>query len=149
MTDYADHIRDLIEQVLFTAPGERVNRPTFGCGGPSPSFVRWFVRQIGKNTSRRMTSLHSGRTVSRIEKTVFISYRRSTGAVWALAISKDLTHHGYDVFFDFQGIASGDFEQVILESIRARARTGRAVLPGWCGSLRARFTRLARFQLWL
>ncbi|HJP66970.1 MAG TPA: GPW/gp25 family protein [Actinomycetota bacterium] len=27
-----DHLRDLIEQVLFTAPGERVNRPTFGSG---------------------------------------------------------------------------------------------------------------------
>lgn len=27
-----DHIRDLIEQVLFTQPGERVNRPTFGSG---------------------------------------------------------------------------------------------------------------------
>jgi hypothetical protein len=27
-----DHIRDLIEQVLFTAPGERVNRPDFGTG---------------------------------------------------------------------------------------------------------------------
>lgn len=27
-----DHIRDLIEQVLFTIPGERVNRPTFGSG---------------------------------------------------------------------------------------------------------------------
>ena len=27
-----DHIRDLIEQVLFTSPGERVNRPDFGCG---------------------------------------------------------------------------------------------------------------------
>lgn len=27
-----DHVRDLIEQVLFTSPGERVNRPTFGCG---------------------------------------------------------------------------------------------------------------------
>lgn len=26
------HIRDLIEQVLFTAPGERVNRPEFGSG---------------------------------------------------------------------------------------------------------------------
>ena len=26
------HIRDLIEQVLFTTPGERVNRPDFGCG---------------------------------------------------------------------------------------------------------------------
>jgi uncharacterized protein len=27
-----DHIRDLIEQTLFTSPGERVNRPTFGTG---------------------------------------------------------------------------------------------------------------------
>jgi phage baseplate assembly protein W len=31
-TDRDRHIRDMIEQVLFTAPGERVNRPTFGCG---------------------------------------------------------------------------------------------------------------------
>jgi uncharacterized protein len=30
--DQNRHIRDLIEQVLFTAPGERVNRPDFGCG---------------------------------------------------------------------------------------------------------------------
>jgi len=27
-----DHIRDMIEQVLFTSPGERVNRPDFGSG---------------------------------------------------------------------------------------------------------------------
>lgn len=26
------HINDMIEQVLFTSPGERVNRPTFGSG---------------------------------------------------------------------------------------------------------------------
>lgn len=31
-TDQDAYIRDLIEQVLFTAPGERVNRPTFGTG---------------------------------------------------------------------------------------------------------------------
>jgi Bacteriophage baseplate protein W len=31
-TDDDDHIRDLIEQVLFSAPGERVNRPNFGSG---------------------------------------------------------------------------------------------------------------------
>lgn len=31
-TDEADYVRDLIEQVLFTAPGERVNRPDFGSG---------------------------------------------------------------------------------------------------------------------
>jgi uncharacterized protein len=31
-TSTDDHIRDLIFQVLFTSPGERVNRPEFGCG---------------------------------------------------------------------------------------------------------------------
>lgn len=31
-TEEADHIRDLIEQILFTSPGERVNRPQFGAG---------------------------------------------------------------------------------------------------------------------
>lgn len=30
--DQDAHIRDLIETVLFTVPGERVNRPDFGCG---------------------------------------------------------------------------------------------------------------------
>jgi uncharacterized protein len=27
-----DHIAQMLEQLLFTRPGERVNRPTFGCG---------------------------------------------------------------------------------------------------------------------
>ncbi|HEX3184532.1 MAG TPA: GPW/gp25 family protein [Pyrinomonadaceae bacterium] len=27
-----DHVRDMIEQLLFTNPGERVNRPDFGSG---------------------------------------------------------------------------------------------------------------------
>ena len=27
-----DHVRDMIEQLLFTSPGERVNRPDFGTG---------------------------------------------------------------------------------------------------------------------
>lgn len=31
-TDENDHIRDMIEQLLFTNPGERVNRPDFGSG---------------------------------------------------------------------------------------------------------------------
>jgi len=31
-TDDADHVRDMIEQLLLTRPGERVNRPTFGSG---------------------------------------------------------------------------------------------------------------------
>lgn len=31
-TERHDHIRDLIEQALLTAPGERVMRPDFGAG---------------------------------------------------------------------------------------------------------------------
>lgn len=31
-TSEEDHVRDLIEQILFTNPGERVNRPGFGAG---------------------------------------------------------------------------------------------------------------------
>jgi uncharacterized protein len=31
-TDYAAHVEQLILQVLMTAPGERINRPDFGCG---------------------------------------------------------------------------------------------------------------------
>lgn len=30
--DLTDHISQMIEQILLTSPGERVNLPTFGCG---------------------------------------------------------------------------------------------------------------------
>jgi phage baseplate assembly protein W len=30
--EYAAHVEQMIRQVLFTAPGERINRPDFGCG---------------------------------------------------------------------------------------------------------------------
>jgi TPR repeat protein len=58
--------------------------------------------------------------MGRIEKTVFISYRR-TDEAWAIAVFVDLTHNGYDVFIDYDGIASGNFETAILENIKARA----------------------------
>ncbi|MEV8551973.1 GPW/gp25 family protein [Streptomyces glaucescens] len=29
---HSEHVYDLIEQLLFTSPGERVMRPDFGCG---------------------------------------------------------------------------------------------------------------------
>jgi len=56
----------------------------------------------------------------RIEKTVFISYRRTN--FWtALAVFKELHSHGFDVFFDYKSIPSGDFEQVITENVKSRA----------------------------
>ncbi len=30
--DYAQHVEQMIKQILFTNPGERINRPDFGCG---------------------------------------------------------------------------------------------------------------------
>lgn len=30
--NYAEHVEQMIKQVLFTNPGERINRPDFGCG---------------------------------------------------------------------------------------------------------------------
>jgi len=30
--DYAEHVEQLVKQVLLTSPGERINRPDFGCG---------------------------------------------------------------------------------------------------------------------
>lgn len=31
-SDFDQHVKQLVLQVLFTAPGERINRPDFGCG---------------------------------------------------------------------------------------------------------------------
>jgi tetratricopeptide (TPR) repeat protein len=56
----------------------------------------------------------------KIEKTVFISYRR-TNSFHARAIYQNLQSHGYDVFLDYENIDSGAFDQIILNQIRARA----------------------------
>lgn len=66
--------------------------------------------------------------MARVEKTVFLSYRRAN-APWALSIYQNLTATGFDIFFDYKGIGSGDFESVILENIRARAHFLVALTP--------------------
>lgn len=58
--------------------------------------------------------------MSHPKKTVFISYRRKDIS-WALAVYHYLTKHDYDVFFDYKSIPSGDFEQIIVGNIKARA----------------------------
>ena len=56
----------------------------------------------------------------RVDKTVFISYRRADEA-WAIAIYDKLTHLGFDVFIDISGLGGGRFESAILEHIANRA----------------------------
>lgn len=58
--------------------------------------------------------------MARIENTVFVSYRRAD-VYTALAVYENLKNQGYDVFFDYRSISSGDFEQIITSNIRARA----------------------------
>ena len=58
--------------------------------------------------------------MARIENTIFISYRRKDIS-WALAVYQYLTSHKYNVFFDYTSIPSGDFEQIIVSNIKARA----------------------------
>lgn len=55
------------------------------------------------------------------QKTVFISYRRSTSKHLARSIYMELKSHGWDVFFDVNTIDSGDFDRIILNQIGARA----------------------------
>jgi tetratricopeptide (TPR) repeat protein len=54
------------------------------------------------------------------QKSVFISYRHIDEG-WATAIYKHLDSYGYDVFMDYHSINSGDFEQIILGNLKARA----------------------------
>jgi len=55
-----------------------------------------------------------------VEKTVFISYRRSN-TFMARAVYQNLTAHGYDCFLDSESIDAGSFERVIFNQIAARA----------------------------
>lgn len=58
--------------------------------------------------------------MGQIEKTVFISYRR-TNEMHARAVYQALKAHNFDCFLDFQNIDAGAFDQIILSQIKARA----------------------------
>jgi formylglycine-generating enzyme required for sulfatase activity len=59
-------------------------------------------------------------SMASIEKTVFISYRRKD-RYQALAVYQHVTGQQYDVFLDYASIPSGDFAQIIVSNIKARA----------------------------
>jgi tetratricopeptide (TPR) repeat protein len=58
--------------------------------------------------------------MSQIHKTVFISYRRTDQYI-ARSVYEHLTRNGYNCFLDYLSINSGDWLQVILNQVRARA----------------------------
>lgn len=54
------------------------------------------------------------------EKSIFISYRRTSIPI-AQSVRLSLVAHGYDIFFDFESINSGAFDQMILNQVASRA----------------------------
>jgi hypothetical protein len=83
-TTEADHIRDLIEQVLLTSPGERVMRPDFGAGLLRQVFepnsgtlaaTTQFLVQSGLQQHLSNLIAVSGVTVENIDSTLLVTVR--------------------------------------------------------------------------
>src|SRR5215212_8135686 len=64
------------------------------------------------------------------DKTVFLSYRRSVSWSLARAVFMDLRANGWDVFMDLATLDSGQFDQIILKQIAARAHFVILLSPG-------------------
>jgi phage baseplate assembly protein W len=82
-----DHVRDMIFNVLFTNPGERVNRPDFGCGlrtlvfAPASQAVAAATKVLVKGSLQRWLEseievLDLGVEAIENEIVVTVSYRR-------------------------------------------------------------------------
>ncbi|MGB0091580.1 MAG: GPW/gp25 family protein [Solirubrobacteraceae bacterium] len=94
-----DHIRHMLEQLLFTSPGERVNRPDFGCGlrdlvfGPnSPEVAAALQVTIGSAIQRWLGDLIAvtslAVTAHESELDVELGYQiRATGQAGQAAVS--------------------------------------------------------------
>lgn len=65
-----------------------------------------------------------------MEKSIFISYRRSTSKHLARLIYNALSQHEYDVFFDVSTLDNGQFDTVILNQIAARPHFIVVLSPG-------------------
>lgn len=61
---------------------------------------------------------------------VFLSYRRANSSYIGRSVFQDLRAAGYDVFFDVEGLDSGDLSQVILRQIAARPHFVVILAPG-------------------
>ena len=98
-----DHIRDMVEQVLFTSPGERVNRPDFGSGllrlvfeGNSPELAAALQYSIRASLQRWLGDLIQAQNVEVTAQdstlTVVVSYLvMSTGSLQTAVFQRSNT----------------------------------------------------------
>ena len=101
-TTFEDNIRDMIEQLLFTNPGERVNRPDFGTGlmqmvfapnSPELAGALQFIAQAAlQQHLGSVTEAQLDVTAEDAALTVQLKYRvRSTGEVRDITLTRSLT----------------------------------------------------------
>ena len=60
----------------------------------------------------------------------FISYRRESGGILAMALYQHLTEHGVDAFYDIESIRAGQFDTIILNQIASRPYFLLVLTPG-------------------
>jgi hypothetical protein len=85
-TGDSDHIRDLIEQVLLTSPGERVMRPEFGAGllalvfEPNSSTLAATTQFLAQSSLQQHLGAHivvQAVTVENVDSTLQVTVRYS------------------------------------------------------------------------
>ena len=98
-TDGASHVRQLSEQLLFTQPGERVNRPDFGSGAMQLVFAA-----ASPEVAATAEFLIRGGLQQ------FLSDRIAVSAVTVEAIDSKLV-----IGVDYVILATGEVSSVMLE----------------------------------
>lgn len=98
---HPEHVRDLIEQLLFTSPGERVMRPDFGCG------IHELVFGVIDSTS-----------LQRVRSVVEEALRRYEARIEVMAVDADA-----------DGAADGMLKVEIEYRVRKTNQTGNLVFP--------------------
>jgi hypothetical protein len=98
--DDPGHVRDMLEMVLFTAPGERVNRPDFGCGvsqllflGNTPELALAVDMQVRSAVQRWLADVLALETLAvRSEDAILVielTYRlNSTGETQSVTLAR-------------------------------------------------------------
>ena len=102
---YQRQVHEQLEQLLLTMPGERVNRPTFGCG---------IQRLVFANASPEAAAA--------AEYTISVAIRRHLGDVMALDAVRVTVHEStlyIDILYTLRETGeelSASFEQPLLEA---------------------------------
>lgn len=94
----AGHVRQMIEQVLMTTPGERVNRPRFGC------------------ELRRLIFLQSGDVLSTaVEAMVHSALTEWLGDVVTVrSVDVAVTGAGAEVALDYNLVSTGERDGIVV-----------------------------------